>query len=381
MNVQPDRVTPAAEHQARLARLRAALAERDLDGLICYADAWRTANVRYFTDFRPVDGINGIEQALLLIPIDGEPVLLVADGTLGYAQEVTGFEARPLSDLSSLAGRIGADKRMGLAGAGQIPAVLAARLGEESSRWEIAATDVLARLKAVKSKWEVEQLREAARLTDVGMESIRDCIHSGDRYSERDLARAADERMIAAGADGVAFLSMVQAGPRSGYSLALPTDRVIEEGDLVLTDVGARYGNYVADGGRGFTVGAIRPEIRHIVDASVDAVQAGLDAVRPGIAASELNAAVQRVLVDRGYLEYSAEARGRGTGHGTGMDPEEELPWIGPTNHEVLTEGMVFTLKATINVPGVGGLRTEHVVHVGANQAGVLDHFPERNHW
>lgn len=379
MHEQPDRTTPAEEHRTRFARVRQALGHEGLDGLLCYADAWRTANVRYFTDFRPVDGINGIEQALLLIPLDAEPTLIVADGTLGYAEEMTGFEVRSFGELDSLIGRTGAGKRLGLAGAGQIPAVLMARL--EQSSGEVVPTQALARLKAVKSVWEVEQLREAARLTDVGMESIRDCILSGRRYSERDLARAADERMIAAGADGVAFLSMVQSGPRSGYSLALPTDRMVEDGDLVLTDVGARYGNYVADGGRGFTLGPIRPEIRAIVDASVDAVQAGLEVVRPGITASELNAAVQQVLVERGYLEYSAEARGRGTGHGTGMDPEEELPWIGPTNHEVLTEGMVFTLKATINVPGVGGLRTEHIVHVGASEACVLDHFPERNHW
>src|SRR5699024_1894215 len=148
--------------------------------------------------------------------------------------------------------------------------------------------------------------------------------------SERALAQEADRAMIAAGADGVAFLSMVQSGERSAFSLALPSSRVIQRGDLVLTDIGARYGNYVADGGRGFTVGDVSDEVLDVVDASVSAVEAGLEFARPGVTASALNSQIQNVLLESGYEKFSVEARGRGTGHGTGMDPEEEFPWIGP---------------------------------------------------
>jgi Xaa-Pro aminopeptidase len=88
--------------------------------------------------------------------------------------------------------------------------------------------------------------------------------------------------------------------------------------------------------------------------------------------ATELNAVIQQALVESGYERYSGEARGHGTGHGTGMDPEEESPWIGPGNRTRLTAGMVFTLKATITVPGVGGLRTERIVHL-ARRRGSLD--------
>ncbi len=187
--------------------------------------------------------------------------------------------------------------------------------------------------------------------------------------------------MIRAGADGVGFLSMVQSGPRSSYSLALPSQRVVRPGDLVLTDIGARYGNYVADGGRGFTVGDVSDAVMDVVDASVSAVEAGLAFACPSVTAAALNHEIQSVLIARGYGDHSVEARGRGTGHGTGMDPEEEHPWIGPTNEDVLEAGMVFTLKATINVPGVGGLRTERLVHLTPDGVEALDPFPMRNHW
>ena len=66
---------------------------------------------------------------------------------------------------------------------------------------------------------------------------------------------------------------------------------------------------------------------------------------------------------------------------GTGMDPEEESPWIGPGNRTRLGAGMVFTLKATITVPGVGGLRTERIVHLAETGPDPLDAFPMRLYW
>lgn len=384
MDIPTPSPTPPGEHQDRQRRLRSAMAADHVDLLVCYGDAWRTANIRYLTDFRPVDGINGIEQSVLLFSLTAEPQLFVADGLLGGAQEVTPFPVRPLSDLPLVtAAGFGASSHeaVAVAGSGQMPAPVRAALTGILGHGDLVDTYVLAKTKAVKSDWEMQQLRHAAALTDLAMVRVREIITSGEEISERDLARQADAAMIQAGADGVAFLSMVQSGPRSTFSLALPSHRTIQTGDIVLTDIGARYGNYVADGGRGFTVGEVSKDVIDLVNSSAEAVEAGLTFARPGISASALNRQIQGVLIDRGYAEYSVEARGRGTGHGTGMDPEEEVPWIGPSNEEILTSGMVFTLKATINKPGIGGLRTERVVHLTEDGATPLDQFPMRNHW
>lgn len=384
MRISPPAPTPTTEHENRQHRLRTAMAAECIDLLVCYGDAWRTANIRYFTDFRPVDGIEGIEQALLLFPLEAEPQIFVAEGCIDAARESTPFRVRPLAELPTVnASEFGARKHytVGIAGSRQMPGPVLDALENVLGDYRTAETNVLAKTKAVKSEWEVSQLRHAAALTDVAMTRLREIIASGERISERDLARQADIAMIEAGADGVAFLSMVQSGPRSAFSLALPSQRILQPGDLVLTDIGARYGNYVADGGRGFTVGDVSAAIMDVVDTSVQAVEAGLATARPGISASALNREIQKVLIERGYGEYSIEARGRGTGHGTGMDPEEEMPWIGPTNEDILEPGMVFTLKATINKPGVGGLRTERLVHLTDDTVTPLDHFPMRNHW
>ena len=95
--------------------------------------------------------------------------------------------------------------------------------------------------------------------------------------------------------------------------------------------------------------------------------------------AMDLNSAIQKALVESGYERYSSEAKGHGTGHGTGMDPEEEAPWIGPGNTTVLQTNMVFTLKATITVPNVGGLRTERIVRLSESGVEPLDRHGDRD--
>lgn len=372
------------EYLARVANVRAALPAAGLAALCAFGDCWRSANVSYFTEFRPLDGVSDIANAVFWLPADGDPVLFVSDQCLDYACSVTAFAVAPLRALSEHLAALPAacrEGKVGLAGHAYVPANLLDRIRAAIGNATIAPTSVLAEIKAVKSDAEVALLRRAAALTDAAMEAIRLALADGRPHTERELALAADRAMLAGGADRTGYDSMVQAGPRSAFNLARPTDRVVAPGDLVMTDIGARYRGYVADGGRGFTYGPASAEKRSIVAAAARAVEAGLAAARPGMLAMELNAVIQQALVASGYERYSSEAKGHGTGHGTGMDPEEEAPWIGPGNRTVLRRNMVFTLKATITVPGVGGLRTERIVRLSDTGVEALDKYPMELYW
>jgi Xaa-Pro aminopeptidase len=374
----------ADEFRQRIATVRRAVEKAGLVGLVAFGDCWRGANICYFTEFRPLDGVSDIANAVLLLGLDDEPLLFVSDQCLMYAASVTTFPVvsfRELGDRLRKFARANPAGKLGLAGQAYIPASVLDRLKDGLGEMKLQPTPVLAEIKAIKSDAEVRLLRRAAALTDSAMAAIRETLSDGRPHSERELAWLADRAMLAGGADRTAFDSMVQAGPRSAYNLARPTDRIVQPGDLVMTDIGARYRGYVADGGRGFTYGPAAPEKKAIVAAAARAVEAGLAAARPGLVASDLNAVIQQALIKSGYEQFSSEARGHGTGHGTGMDPEEEAPWIGPGNTTVLEENMVFTLKSTITVPGVGGLRTERIVRLKTGGVETLDQFPMELHW
>jgi len=383
VNIPSEGISPQ-EFLGRVATVRGALEKAKLVGLLAFGDCWRGANVTYFTEFRPLDGVSDIANAVLLLGVDSEPVLFVSDQCLAYATSATNFEVRSLRELTDFVrtfSRVHRTGTIGLAGSAYIPASVLDRIHAGLGELKIEPTMVLAEIKAIKSDAEVHLRRKAAVLTDAAMAAIRDALADGQPYSERDLALIADRAMLAGGADRTAFDSMVQAGPRSAYNLARPTDRIVQPGDLVMTDIGARYRGYVADGGRGFTYGPASKDKLAIVAAAARAVEAGLAAARPGMAAMDLNAVIQQALVKSGYEQFSSEARGHGTGHGTGMDPEEEAPWIGPGNKTILQENMVFTLKSTITVPNVGGLRTERIVRLSAAGVEALDQFPMELHW
>jgi Xaa-Pro aminopeptidase len=372
------------EYRQRVVTVRSALGKAGLAGLVSFGDCWRGANISYFTQFRPLDGVSDIANAVLLLGVDSEPLLFVSEQCLPYAASVTTFKVCGFRELGERLRKFADTHRagtLGLAGAAYVPAGVLDRVEEGLDGVRLEPTALLAEIKAIKSDAEVGLMRKAAALTDAAMAAIRDTLADGKPHTERELALLADRAMLAGGADRTAFDSMVQAGPRSAYNLARPTDRVVRPGDLVMTDIGARYRGYVADGGRGFTYGKASAQKMAIVAAAARAVEAGLAAARPGMAALELNAVIQQALVKSGYEQYSSEARGHGTGHGTGMDPEEEAPWIGPGNTTVLKENMVFTLKSTITVPNVGGLRTERIVRLSAAGVEALDQFPMELHW
>jgi Xaa-Pro aminopeptidase len=372
----------AEEFASRIEVVRAGIERAGLAALVAYGDCWRGANITYFTEFRPLDGVSDIANAVLLLGIDDAPVLFVSDQCLDYASSVTAFDVRSLRELTEAVRRLARrGGTAGLAGGAYVPATVLDRITAGLGDMALEPTQVLAEIKAVKSEAEVRLIRHAARLSDAAMASIRDALADGRPRSERELALIADRAMLAGGAERTAYDSMVQAGRRSAYNLARPTDRVLRPGDLVMTDIGARYRGYVADGGRGFTYGPASAEKRAIVAAAARAVEAGLEAARPGMTAAALNTVVQQALVRSGYEKFSSEARGHGTGHGTGMDPEEEAPWIGPGNTTILQENMVFTLKATITVPEVGGLRTERIVRLTSGGVDILDRFPMELHW
>ncbi len=129
MASEPEGIGPA-EYRARADSARQAVKAAELVGLIAFGDCWRGANVGYFTEFRPLDGVSDIANALVVLPVDGDATLVVSEQCLGYAASVTGFAVRPFRDLDSVLAPLARDpgRRVGLAGAAYVPAGMRDRL-------------------------------------------------------------------------------------------------------------------------------------------------------------------------------------------------------------------------------------------------------------
>src|SRR5690349_12762373 len=69
LNTASDDITPD-EFRGRVAKVRTAVGKAGLVGLVAFGDCWRGANVTYFTEFRPLDGVSDIANAVLLLSVD-----------------------------------------------------------------------------------------------------------------------------------------------------------------------------------------------------------------------------------------------------------------------------------------------------------------------
>jgi Xaa-Pro aminopeptidase len=223
-------------------------------------------------------------------------------------------------------------------------------------------------LRAVKQPDEVEAIRRATEVTNRVYERM-----SEERFSgrpEKELAWRMTELFHEEGADEPAFETIVAAGPTAASPHAMPGDRLVQEGELVLIDAGAKLDGYCSDCTRTFAVGEVSESLRTIYDVCLRGQQAGLDAVRAGATGRDADAAARAVITDAGY----GENFGHGLGHGLGL-LVHEAPTLRPESTDALASGNVVTVEPGIYLSGVGGVRIEDLVVVTEDGCDVLTTF------
>ena len=189
------------------------------------------------------------------------------------------------------------------------------------------------------------------------------------------MAGAIESAIRAAGYERMAFDTIVASGPNAALPHYRAGNRVLSPGDLVVLDFGGVLDGYCSDLTRTVSVGAPTPDALRLHAAVRDAQRTAIEAVKPGVSATSVDAAARSLLESRGL----GEAFGHGTGHGLGLDIHEE-PRIGPARAHgasvQLEPGMVFTIEPGAYVAGMGGVRIEDDVLVTAAGYEVLTSVP-----
>jgi Xaa-Pro aminopeptidase len=225
-------------------------------------------------------------------------------------------------------------------------------------------------LRAVKEPQEVDAIRRATEVTNQTYERLAREQFEG--RTEKELAWRMEQLFHDCGADGLAFPVDIAAGPTAASPHAVPGDRVVQEGELVLIDAGALVDGYCSDCTRTFAVGDVSESLREVYELVRHAQQAGLDAVRAGVSGREVDAAARAVIAEAGY----GENFGHGLGHGLGLLVHEG-PNLRPESDEVLAAGNVVTVEPGIYLSGVAGIRIEDLVVVSDGGCEVLTSFPK----
>ncbi len=250
-----------------------------------------------------------------------------------------------------------------------LPALHVVPIGDRlQARLELA-TPVLREGRMVKDEEEIAELRRAGAAIDAVHRRVPGWLRAG--RTEREVAADIAAAIVEEGHRTVEFV-IVGSGPNGADPHHEVSDRVIEDGDIVVVDIGGAVpSGYNSDSTRTYVVGTPDPAAADRIATLVRAQQAAVDAVRPGVTAAEVDAAARSVLAEAGL----GEAFLHRTGHGIGVSVHEE-PYIAPGNDLVLREGMAFSIEPGIYFAGEWGARIEDIVVVTADGAERLNTAP-----
>lgn len=211
-------------------------------------------------------------------------------------------------------------------------------------------------LRMVKDDYEVDCIRKAAAIADQGFKNLLTMVHAG--MTEKEVARMLEDEMAKLGSERAAFPTISASGPNGSLPHAIPSDRVIQEGELLTLDFGARVNGYISDMTRTIGFGKISPELRELYERVQTAQQMALDAIRPGVRCADVDK------VARDYLDARYPgAFGHSLGHGVGLQVHEQ-PRLSPASDQVLAPGHAVTVEPGVYIPGLGGCRIEDTVIV-----------------
>lgn len=371
------------EFERRRERSRQLLRDHGLSAAVIAGRSFydRVGDLAYLTGHYPpfpatgfIGNARGLGHSLLLLPIEHDPTLLV-DGH--WRDDLVSLnDVRPSGNLVTSLAALLAEKglhgeEVGLVGADILPTRFMREVEILCPRWRTRDLDDEFRsLRRVKSAAEIALLRSSAVVAEHGLKSAAAAIRPG--LTERHLAVVGISATMAAGADFVRYFR-VHSGPWSARASRWPpaTDRVIEEGELVLLDmIGAARG-YQFDVMRMGVAGTPTRDVRDLLDAVNEATLAAVDAARPGALAGDVARRARKTLSERGFGEFASGF----AGHGIGLETVE-APILVEESEETLAVGDVLCVEPAVWIKGRQGASIEQEIVISPSKAELLTDSP-----
>jgi Xaa-Pro aminopeptidase len=267
---------------------------------------------------------------------------------------------------------------------GQIDALQIALAGKDGAGIKspldvelVPLDNVMVNLRKVKDDHEIDLVRKSIAIAEEAFVAIRDEIKVGQ--SESYLAGLLEFEMRSRGASGSSFPSIVAAGASSSLPHYRPTEALVQADQPLLFDWGAVHKGYCSDLTRTLMVGRVDPRIKKIYQVVLEAQQAVIAFLRPGVRTQQADTVGRDLIEKAGY----GKEFGHGMGHGIGREIHELPSMRKVGGDDELRPGMIVTVEPGIYLPGEGGVRIEDdvlITHSGCEVLTSLDKTLESCH-
>lgn len=234
----------------------------------------------------------------------------------------------------------------------------------------VSVSTHLGAMRVIKDETEIRAARKAARFADMAVETGIAALKPG--CTELEVVARIEYEMKRQGIREMSFSTMVLFGKKSGDPHGIPGTQPLQEGDLVLFDLGVIFDGYASDITRTVAFRSISEEASRIYETVRKAQEAALAQCRPKTPMMEVDRAARQVIAEAGYGAHFPHR----IGHGLGISAHE-YPSLHGKNSDHLSEGMIITVEPGIYVPEIGGVRIEDDLVITADGHQVLTRFPK----
>lgn len=380
--------------EAKLDRVRALMADDDLDALVV-----RTPdNLVYLTDYWCMKGYD-----VAILPREGDPTLVVIEPQLEEAGGSWTSDVRPFAGYDErdprppavratdvcldvlrerdLTGRVGLELSQGtqavdrMVGEPSWPAPPFFSAVGSVARETVDASGLLAEARAIKTPQELERIRLANELALAGLEHVRERLRPGMRESEVAALFEGHVHAIGVGYEGrvemARAFTLVWSGP--GIRTFTATgDRPVQEHEPTLLEIWVCADGYWTDLTKNLCPGRLTADYERLLELLLATLDEAVAYARPGASLAELDRLIRARLAGGGYPGQPSHP----VCHGVGARAHEP-PYAHQAGGGEVRQDMVLAIEPGAYWPGGGGLRLEDCFHVGPERTEALCGFPD----
>ena len=361
-NKAPIRGFSTKEFETRLTNAQKIMQVYQLDSLLVTTPQ----NIRYFTGYDSQFWESPTRPWFVIIPATSKPIAIVpeigeSEFNKTWLDEIRTWPSpRPedegvsllkatLENLKKTHGNVGAEfgKEMTI----RMPVKDLEKLRKTINLNIIDGSDALWDIRMVKTNAEIEHIKYICSIASDAYNQLPSKLAIGD--TERDIVRKLKIDMLQKGADSVPFMPGISGEGGVSQIVCGPTDKVLNNGDILCIDTGSTYDGYFCDFDRNYAFGEISSEVERIHETLWLATEAGIKAAIPGATTDEVWVAMNTIIQEAGTIGNNV---GR-LGHGLGLQLTEP-PSHRPGDNTLIVENMVLTIE-----PGMEYAPGKMIVH------------------
>ena len=350
------------EFEERLIKAQEIMRHYKLDGLLVTTPQ----NIRYFTGYDSQFWESPTRPWFVVVPASGKPIGIVpeigeSEFKKTWLEDIKTWPSpRPedegisilkstIDNLKKTYGKIGAEfgKEMAI----RMPVRDLFKLKEIVKTNIVDGSDAIWEMRMIKTNAEIERIKHICSIASDAYYDLPSKLNIGD--TEREAVNKLKIDIINRGADNVPFMPGISGKGGVSQIVCGPSDKVIENGDILFIDTGSTFDGYFCDFDRNFAFGSTTSEVEKVYEILWHATEAGVNAAKPGASTFDIFNAMNKIISDGNAVGNNV---GR-LGHGLGLQLTEP-PSHRPGDNTLIKENMVLTIE-----PGMEYAQGKMIVH------------------